>query len=275
VVNGGVAGRYPVAMLPSGAVADIGVIDVPLPSQKRSRRSRVEFVLRDDTGAVLARNHLDVSIHARSATDAFSSITVWSGDAAMLERLAALGYPAAGEASTADVIVAHDIDKPLLSQVRDGARLVLLPGTEMSLNPLFPHWQNVRVIARAGTLWAGDWASTFAWLVRNRTFAEIPGGPLIDEPFDRVIPTHVIAGCNLHDFQSRVQAGLAIGWLHKPVALSVERTYGRGHFVVSTFRLNRDPPGEDPTATLLLKSLIDQAAARRQKPRSEDEEEAA
>ena len=275
-VDGAVASRYPVARLPSGAVADLGVVDIPLPSPKRSRRVRVNFVLRDDGGTVLARNHLDVSIHHRPAPEGFAATKVWSNDAAMSERLAALGYAMAGDAAEADVVVSHEIDKTLLGQVRDGTRLLLLPATEMSLNPLFPHWQNVRVLARGGTLWAGDWASTFAWLVRGRGFDDIPGGPLIDEPFDRVIPTHVIAGCNLHDFQSRVQAGLAIGWLHKPVALSVERTYGRGHFVVSTFRLNRDPPGEDPTATLLLKSLVEQAAAKGHKePRSDDEEAAA
>jgi hypothetical protein len=276
VIGGSTVSRYPVQTLPSGIVADLGFIDIPLPVPKRSRRYRVEFLVRDGTDAVLARNHLDVSVHRRPSPEAFRIIAVWSGDEAMRERLATLGYTLAEDASKAEVIVAHDIDKALLALVRDGARLLLLPGSEVSLNPLFPHWQNVRVVARAGTLWAGDWASTFAWLVRGRSFEDIPGGPLIDEPFDRVIPTHVIAGCNLHDFQSRVLAGMVIGWVHKPVALAVERTYGRGHFVVSTFRLTRDPAGEDPTATLILKNLIEQAAARgHTQPRPADEEEAA
>ncbi len=129
-------------------------------------------------------------------------------------------------------------------------------------------------MARAGTLWAGDWASTFAWLVRSGPFAEFPGGPLIDETFDRVIPTHVIVGCNLLDFQSRVHAGLVIGWIHKPVALSVERAYGKGHFVASTFRLLRDPAGADPTATLLLHKLIGLATANAQARQPGDEEAA-
>jgi hypothetical protein len=145
--------------------------------------------------------------------------------------------------------------------VRRGGRLLLLPEGDCSLNPLFPHWQAVRVQNRDGTMWRGDWASSFAWLRREGTFAGLPGQPLLDETFDRVIPTHVIANCNLLDFQARVHAGLVVGWIHKPVALAVERAYGEGHLVVSTFRLFRDAPGADPTATALLDSLIALATA--------------
>jgi hypothetical protein len=45
-------------------------------------------------------------------------------------------------------------------------------------------------------------------------------------------------------------------------ALAVERRYGKGRFVVSTFRLFRDPPGADPTATVLLDSLLALALAQ-------------
>jgi len=74
-----------------------------------------------------------------------------------------------------------------------------------------------------------------------------------------VIPSHVISGCNLLDFQARVYAGLVVGWVHKAVALTVERTYGNGHFAATTFRLFRDPPNADPMASLLLARHIDLA----------------
>jgi len=139
---------------------------------------------------------------------------------------------------------------------------VLLPESEFDLSPLFPHWQAVKVKARKDTLWQGDWASTFGWLHRPLGFSRVPGEPLLDETFDRVLPTYVISGCNLLDFQARVHAGLVIGWVHKPVALTVERRYGKGRFVASTFRLFRDPPGADPTATVLLDSLLALAMAQ-------------
>jgi hypothetical protein len=133
----------------------------------------------------------------------------------------------------------------------------------MSLYPFFPHWQAVRVQSRSGTLWSGDWASSFAWLRRTNNFARFPSGPLLDETMDRVLPEHVIANCNLLDFQARVFAGLVVGWIHKPVALGVERSYGRGRLVASTFRLFRDAPMADPTATMLLDSLVELAVESR------------
>ena len=151
----------------------------------------------------------------------------------------------------------------MAAHVRAGASLLLLPDHAMTLYPFFPHWQNVKVQPRDGTLWRGDWASSFSWLRRTGPFSALPGGPLLDESFDRVLPDHVISGCNLLDFQARVFAGLVVGWIHKPVALGVERSYGRGRIVASTFRLFRDPPGLDPTATVLLDALVDLAMEAR------------
>ena len=41
------------------------------------------------------------------------------------------------------------------------------------------------------------------------------------------------------------------------MALGVERSYGRGRLVASTFRLFRDEPLADPTATMLIDSLLE------------------
>src|SRR5438105_1027552 len=94
------------------------------------------------------------------------------------------------------------------------------------------------------------------WTLRSIPGASaMPGWPLIDASFDRVIPDAVISGCNLHDFQARVHAGLVVGWIHKPVALTIERGYGKGRLLATTFRLFQDAPQADPTATVLLHSL--------------------
>jgi hypothetical protein len=183
---------------------------------------------------------------------------LWSPDADIRVYLKALGYQITVSAEGASLVVARSYDGALASAVRNGSRLLLLPEAEDSLNPFFPHWQSVKVRDRDGTLWRGDWASSFAWLKRSGRFSEIPGGPLIDETLDRVVPQFVITGCNLMDFQSRVNAGLVVGWIHKPVALSVERPYGKGRVLVSTFRLFRDDPGTDPAAASLLDLLVAQ-----------------
>jgi hypothetical protein len=138
---------------------------------------------------------------------------------------------------------------------------VLLADRPQDLQPVFPQWQGIRVVRREGTPWLGAWASSFSWLRRRGPFARLPGGPLLDHAFDRVIPDHVIVGLNAWEFRSGVHAGMVVGWVHKPAALLVERAYGLGRVVTTTFRLLDDAPGVDPTATALLDGLVEVALA--------------
>ena len=249
------------AELASHHVRDLGPLQVPIPAGGKSRMRRVTLELRSDTGVLLAQNHLDLAVLARRDATTGDDIRAWSSDPGICERLALLGYGLADTETEATLVVASATEPWLPAFVRNGGRLVLLPESDCPLYPFFPHWQNVKVTTRQGTPWRGDWASSFAWVRRRGPFAALPGGPLIDEVFDRVIPTHVITGCNLLDFQARVHAGLAVGWVHRPVALCVERNYGQGRIVASTFRLLRDAPGEDPTATTLLDGMVRLALA--------------
>jgi hypothetical protein len=254
--------KHNVPALQSGDIADLGVIEIPLPATAEPRSVRVDFSFRDAEGVEVASNHLDVALHAAPEAEAQVPDVIFSPDADVRGHLRELGYEVAEVIEGCDMIVAAEIDKQIVNFVRNGGRLLYLPAQEASLYPFFPHWQNVRVLERSGTLWAGDWASTFAWLVRSGPFSGFPGGPLLDETFDRVLPTHLINGINLLDFQGRVHAGIVIGWIHKPAAYVVERAYGHGRFVVSTFRLFRDPPAADPTATMLLHELLRLAKGR-------------
>jgi hypothetical protein len=237
-------------------VGELGDLKFIIPDVDTGRMQRLTLELRAQTGAVLAKSHLDLAAQPRRDRRDFH-IRAWSPDPGMRERLNVLGYDAAAGKSDAAVVVATALEPWLAPFVRHGGRLVFLPDGECPLCPFFPHWQKVNVVTREGTPWRGDWASSFAWLRRRGVFSQLPGGPLIDETFDRVIPRHVIKGCNLLDFQARVHAGLAVGWVHRPVALCVERSYGLGRMVASTFRLLRDAPGADPTATCLLDGMIE------------------
>jgi hypothetical protein len=235
-------------------VVDLGAIDIPLPQVDRPCMRRVSFHLQAADGRSVARNEIDVAVHPLRPEA--PRLSVWSPEPELRVRLQALGYRLGTGLGDSDVVVALDSTAELAAHVRGGGRALLLPDAEMSLTPFFPHWQNVKVAARDGALWRGDWASSFAWLRRRGAFRALPGGPLIDQTFDRVIATHVISGCNLLDFHARVHAALAVGWIHKPAGLAVERNYGEGHIVISTFRLFNDPPGADPTATRLLDALL-------------------
>jgi hypothetical protein len=241
-----------------GTVFNIGSMELGIPAVAIPTRQKVQFTLKTAAGVVVAENELDIAVHPRR-TGLSVGQSVWSPDSAIADRLTELGYRLADNMETADLIVAVTHDAAMARHVRHGGRLLLLPDQEESLDPFFPHWQPARIRSREGTVWRGDWASSFSWLRRTGPFKVVPGGPMLDETFDRVIPERVISGCNLIDFQARVHAGLVVGWIHKPVALAVERRYGKGRILVSTFRLFRDPASVDPTATVLLDVLIRQS----------------
>ena len=255
--------RLSLPRLEAGHVLDLGRIDLRVPSMSEAGLRRIHFELRRSDGSLVAVNHLDMAVHPERAQPAQGRRPLWSPDKEIRERFRALGYTIARTLDESALVVSPMHDETIAAHVRQGSSLLLVPDEDMSLYPFFPHWQNVRVVNRNGTLWRGDWASSFAWLRRGGQFAGLPGGPLLDETFDRVIPTHVIKGCNLLDFQARVFGGLVVGWIHKPVALGVERSYGRGRFVTSTLRLFGDEPGADPTATTLTDTLLDLAVDAR------------
>ncbi|HZS83572.1 MAG TPA: glycoside hydrolase family 2 TIM barrel-domain containing protein [Stellaceae bacterium] len=252
----GCGGREAIRLEPGAAPA--GAARFTAPAVLEPEIHRIEFEL-DSASGILATNHLDLAVFpARDARRA-AGISVWSPEDALRQRFGALGYVRAATPESADLIVAQSLDDRLAGLIRQGARALLLCDAAMELQPVFPHWQQVRAVPRQGSMWLGAWASSFSWLRREGPFARIPGGPLIDHAFDRVIPNHVIAGCNSWDFQARVHAGIVVGWIHKPAALIVERDYGRGRLVATTFRLTEDAPGADPTATTLLDALAELA----------------
>ncbi len=248
--------RLDLPRIEAPAVLDLGSIELPVPDLPEASLRRISFELHDSSGRLVSQNHLDLAIHPQRSPTADTGNLVWTEDDDIREHLEAMGYPMARALSESKIIVAHNHDTAIADHVRQGASLLLLPENEISLYPFFPHWQNVRVKSRDGTLWRGDWASSFAWLRRSGLFSGIPSGPLLDETMDSVLPDLVIAGCNLLDFQARVFAGLVVGWIHKPVALGVERTYGRGRIVASTFQLFQNAPLADPTAATLLDTMI-------------------
>jgi len=267
--------RLPLPRIEPGSVLDLGEIVLRAPDAAEPRMERVALRLRAADGSVLSENHLDVAVHPARASQRLLPGPVWSPDPRIAARLALLGYRLAVRAEEASLIVAECHDDAIAAGVRQGGRLLLLGAETYSLNPFFPHWQSVKFVSRDDTPWRGDWASSFAWLDRRGPFATIPGGPLLDETCDRIVPSHVITGCNLIDFQARVYAGLVVGWIHKPVALAVERAYGDGRLLASTFRLFRDEPLADPTATRILDGLIATAAGVAVRARFEEEAKAA
>ena len=66
----------------------------------------------------------------------------------------------------------------------------------------------------------------------------------------------MLTGFRPWEYESRVHAGVFVGWGHKPAALIGERPFGKGKMVMSTFRLTADEPGFDPVASHLTHALF-------------------
>jgi hypothetical protein len=245
-----------VPVIAPGAVVEITTTELSLPTRSRSVNQRAVFRLLNADGIVIATNTLDLAI-LQPAAGIDRGLSAWSPESGISKRLEALGYEPAPSLAEADFAVARWHDPDIAAYVRGGGHLLLCPEDEMSLHPFFPHWQNVQVRARANTTWQGDWASSFSWLDRSGLFADLPGGPMLDMSLAPVLPRHVISGCNLLDFHARVHAGIVVGWIHKAAALLVERAYGEGRVVATTFRLFHDEASADPAATVLTRRLFD------------------
>ena len=250
----------------AGSVLNLGRLAVPLPGSAVNCVARLALKL-SAMGQVLARNHVDFSVYAaRETAPATARPSIATADRAIAAQARGLGYRVVA-AEDADVILAAGLDAADIAALQGGARyLVLADGRAKLKNSLrldkgpMAHLPDIGVTARAGTIWRGDWIAGFSWIRRQGAFADIPGGPLIDLSFDKVVPHHVLTGFKSWEFGGLVHAGLVAGWIHKPAALIAERQVGRGMVLVSTFRLLNDPPGRDPVATALFDALVATAA---------------
>ncbi len=282
---GAAGGRLRVPALGPVLVADLGQIAFSLPATDAGAMLRVALSYVAG-GAVVAENSFEIAVYAPRETQGLP--TVASDDPGLAAYAAALGYPVVTRAA-AKVTLAHALDAGDIARMQAGAvYVVLADGTErtggnlrrdqgrreqpfipvvddipgLPANPegLLP---NIGLVPRQGTIWRGDWIAGFTWIRRDGAFAGIPGGPLVDLSFDRVIPHHVMTGFRTWEYGGAVRSGVVVGWVHKPAAMIAERAVGRGGLVAATFRLLTDPPGSDPVAGALFDALIATAAARR------------
>lgn len=262
-------------------VVELGDIGLTLPAVAENARVTVALRLVCD-GVQLAANAVDLSVYAPRKAP---GIAVDVPDAALADWFRGQGYAVAPDAP---VTVARSLDAADIARMQGGARyLVIADGidkTNRNLRrdplrreqpalrivddipglPQNPDGQmpNIGLAPRDGTMWRGDWISSFSWIRRAGPLAAIPGGPVLDESFDRVVPRHVLTGFRAHEYAGKVHAGLVVGWVHKPAALIAERKVGKGGLVATTFRIAADAPGADPVAAVLADALVALAAGQ-------------
>ena len=251
----GAEGFIPVAEISSGQVISLGKAIIPATSMERSSRETVTFELLDGKGEKIASNSLELSLFPPRAAESFKSTMVWCPEINLADYLQKAGYTMAASPQTAQVLVACQADRDLLALVNEGSHLLLLVEDSTGLHP---------EIFGLGVEDASnkDWITSFGWLRREGVFSNIPGGPLIDDSFEPVIPELNLTGFGLSYFQASPGGGAAVfsgqflGWVHRPSAWIGRRPYGRGMVVVSTYRLRGADKTANPLAATLLDDLI-------------------
>jgi hypothetical protein len=260
-------------------VAPIMPLETTAPILERPEMCELRMVLIDHEGRERARNSTEIAFYPQREPSRLPSI--WTADEAIGALARGLGYSTAAASASADLVVVRAVDTSDVEHIRMGGRYLLLadgtgsdgwlrsdhpvqaavPTLPAPVNPPFP---GIMRRIRRGNVWRGDWITNFGWLARDGAFADIPGGPLLDLSFDRVVPDNVLWGSvRPWEYEAGIMpAGVIVGWVHKPAGFIMWRRFGKGKLVMSTFRLTRDSPGVDPVSTALFDRLVQTALAR-------------
>ena len=182
-------------------------------------------------------------------------------DPLLAAALTAQGYSVVDAPMPEAVWVAHHYTAALQDAVQRGTHLLLIAGPDFSKAADSIRLPIAGVIAREHTHWQGDWATSFSWLKKQGPFAHLPGNPLLEMEYATIMPDAIIVGMPAWAYGDRSWAGLALGWIHKPVSLLLKAPYGDGQITVTTFKLTAAAVQENALAQALLQGVVTLAAA--------------
>ena len=282
---GAASGRIAVPATGPCASLPLGEIALTLPESVPGGMLAIALHV-ESGGRTLATNTVSIAVHPRRDTAALPRIATTDARIAAFAR--GLGYSVVPEAQ-ADVTLAPALDAADIAAMQGGRRYAVFADgtakTQRNLRldearreqPFMPivddtpglpqgpeaQMPNMGLVPRHGTMWRGDWIAGFSWIRREGVFADLPGGPMIDLSFDRIVPHHVLTGFRAWEWAGKVHAGLVVGWVHKPAVLLAERQVGHGGLVATTFRLFTEAPGVDPLAATMFDRIVRLAATMR------------
>jgi len=213
-----------------------------------------------EDGTQLATNQVDLVCVSSEPAPAGLRLV---GDPALAKVLRDLGYHVSeGEASgtaatTGEIVIACRYTSALEAHVQSGGRVLLLA------EPAIPNRSDAAVALpvgyiapRAGSVWQGDWANSIAWVKKQGPLAHLPGGPLLEMEWANLMPDAVLTGLPSWVQRSHSWAGLVVGWLHKSVSLLTVMPYGRGHILITTFKLNVATLATEAIAQALFAGML-------------------
>jgi hypothetical protein len=234
---------------PRYGVKAFGNLSFDIPAVTRTRRARLELRLRTPGGEIAAYNRVDLLFfpHQRRL---LPGTRVYTPDLA--RPMSGLGGRVVADLRAAHLVVTNRMTDELRQYILDGGRVLYLAESSASAESFVP---GLRLVDRPGSAWQGDWASSVGWVYRDRLFRDLPGEGLVDFAFAGLTPEAVVAGVPPRLFATQVQAGMAVGWLHKAAATIVDRPVGHGRLLVSTFRLSENIES-NPLAAYLVAEMV-------------------
>ncbi|MBV7329196.1 hypothetical protein KFU94_13290 [Chloroflexi bacterium TSY] len=241
-----------------------GTIDVLLPEGSKTGVITLQVEWKENT-TLVATGQVTLFCMTDAATTAAASLLTVVEDDELATALTQLGYHVVSDETNnqatdeINVIVSRRYTPELDAAVQQGARLLLIAGPSFDADEQNSSLPIGRVIARDGTIWQGDWATSFGWLKKQGPFAHIPGNPLLEMECAEIMPDAVIGGLPAWMWRTQSWAGLALGWVHKPVSSLAQIPHGQGNLVVTTFNLTPTLLTEDVMAQSFFAGMIELA----------------
>ncbi len=232
-----------------------GMVEMPLPGGAGGESGLATISARwiSDDGQQIAAGSVEVA-YLEPPVSAKPLCVV--DDAELATTLSALGYQLVDSMEEAALLVTRSVTPEVIAAVQGGANALLIAGVEMLGQPNAISLPFATMVPREGTQWQGDWATSFSWLRKEGPFEHLPGGPLMEMEYAKLMPDVVIANVSRLSMQSATWAALALGWIHQVVSLLSTFPYGRGQATVTTFKLSNELLAEDVAAHGLFAGLV-------------------
>lgn len=228
------------------------------PRIERIGIERLEIAVHDEAGRLLSANRLEFCVVPYlPEAPALSPL-----DETAAQLLADLSWP--GGASGRDApLLATRLTAPVREALLQGRKVLLVAsGPDALTDPErgtaprdLVNFPKMEIVKRDGTAWDGRWMGAFSWRRTDGPWAGFPNGPMLDEHWNGLLPKFVLTGFRSTAFNGLVDAGVAVGWLHRAAAFSKRSFLGKGWMTVTTFDFTSREAQQNPLAPYVLRAL--------------------
>jgi len=232
------------------------------PPVSAPRSSRV--TVRWKNGAeVLATNYEDINLFPAGDSLRLGFSVYLDQSLSQKDRVAAWiqarGGRVAGALLGADLAITSTLTPALRTWTAQGGRTILLAETPAALGRAAI---GLRTVPATDCGRGGDWSSSFMWFAKSPANANAPmRTPISDWGFEKLDPDVLIDGVDEASTWNDVEAGIFVGWVQNPAAVTLRAGNGNARLIITCLPLGRTV-GSDPMADLLLGNLISEISAQ-------------